>query len=69
VQRLAETFARSATFALAMVKDAVNRGLDLPMDEAMEIEARNFARASLSEDAVIGIMAFLSKQQPEFKGR
>ena len=32
-------------------------------------EARNFAKASLSEDAVAGIVAFLSKQEPEFKGR
>ena len=57
-----------ATLALGLVKDAVNRGLDLPLGEALELEAHNFARASLSEDAVIGIMSFLQKQEPEFKG-
>jgi enoyl-CoA hydratase/carnithine racemase len=69
VHRLAERFARSATLALAMTKDAVNRGLELPFEEAMKVEAGNFARTSLSEDAVIGIVSFLSKQEPEFKGR
>jgi enoyl-CoA hydratase/carnithine racemase len=51
-----------------MIKDAMHRGLDLPLDEALEIEARNFARAALSQDAAIGIMSFLSKQDPEFTG-
>ncbi len=50
------------------LSDAVRRGYDLPLDEALEIEAANFARASLSTDAAIGIMSFLSKQEPEFTG-
>ena len=58
----------AATFAIAMIKDAVLRGFDLPLDEALDIEARNFARAALSTDAAIGIMSFLSKQEPEFTG-
>ena len=69
VSALAGRLAKSATLALAMIKDAVNRGLDLPLEEALKIEARNFSRSALSEDAVIGVMAFLQKQQPEFKGR
>ena len=69
VDELAGRLSRAATFAIAMIKDAVNRGQDLPLSEALEIEAHNFARAALSEDAVIGIMSFFQKQQPEFKGR
>ena len=38
------------------------------LDEALEIESQNFARAALSTDAAIGIMSFLSKQEPEFTG-
>jgi enoyl-CoA hydratase/carnithine racemase len=68
VDALAAKLARAATFAIAMIKDAVQRGFDLPLDEALEIEARNFARAALSTDAAIGIMSFLSKQEPEFTG-
>jgi len=69
VDELAARLARSATFAFAMIKDAVNRGQDLPLEEGLTVEARNFARAVLSEDAVTGIVAFFQKAQPEFKGR
>jgi enoyl-CoA hydratase len=69
VDELAGRLAGAATFAIAMIKDAVNRGQDLPLSEALEIEARNFARAALSEDAVIGIMSFFQKQEPRFRGR
>jgi enoyl-CoA hydratase/carnithine racemase len=68
VDELAGKLARAATFAIAMIKDSVRRGYDLPLDDALEIEARNFASASLSNDAAIGIMSFLSKQEPEFTG-
>jgi enoyl-CoA hydratase len=68
VDELTARLAKAATFAIAMIKDAVHRGYDLPLEEALEIEARNFARSTLSQDAMIGIMSFLSKQEPEFTG-
>jgi enoyl-CoA hydratase len=68
VDELAGKLAKAATFAIAMIKDAVRRGFDLPLDQGLEIEAHNFARAALSTDAAIGIMSFLSKQEPEFTG-
>src|ERR671935_2682440 len=68
VAALAERLSKAATLALGLIKDAVNRGFDLPLEEALKVEARNFARTALSEDAVIGVMAFLQKQTPEFKG-
>ena len=68
VDALAGKLAKAATFAIAMIKDAVRRGYDLPLDEALDIEAGNFARAALSTDAAIGIMSFLSKQEPEYTG-
>ena len=68
VDELAGRLARAATFAIAMIKDAVRRGYDLRLEEGLEIESQNFARAALSTDAAIGIMSFLSKQEPEFTG-
>src|SRR5438094_5977634 len=68
VDELAGKLAKAATLAIAMIKDAVHRGFDLPIEQALEIEAENFARASLSTDAAVGIMSFLSKQEPEFTG-
>ena len=69
VDELAGRLGSMATVALGLIKDAVNRGLELPLEEAMKIENRNFARATLTEDAVIGIVSFLQKQEPDFKGR
>jgi enoyl-CoA hydratase/carnithine racemase len=68
VSELAAKLAKAATLAIALIKDAVRRGYDLPLDEALKIESENFARAALSTDAAIGIMSFLSKQEPEFTG-
>jgi enoyl-CoA hydratase/carnithine racemase len=69
VDELAGRLSAAATFAIAMIKDAVNRGQDLPVEEALDVEARNFARAALSEDAVIGIVSFFQKTDPDFRGR
>jgi enoyl-CoA hydratase len=69
VDELAGRLAKAATFAIAMIKDAVNQGQGRPLPEALEIEARNFARAALSEDAVIGVVSFFQKTEPDFRGR
>ena len=68
VAELAGKLAKGPTLAYAMIKDAMHRGLDRPLHDALEIEMENFARTSLSTDAAIGIMSFLSKQEPEFTG-
>jgi enoyl-CoA hydratase/carnithine racemase len=68
VDELAGRLAKGATVAIAMIKDAIRRGYDMRLEEALEIESQNFARAALSTDAAIGIMSFLSKQEPEFTG-
>ena len=68
VDELATRLAKAATFAIAMIKDAIRRGSGLRLDDALEIESQNFARTALSTDAAIGIMSFLSKQEPEFTG-
>jgi len=44
VDQLAARLAKAATFAIAMIKDAVHRGYDLPLREALDIESENFAR-------------------------
>jgi enoyl-CoA hydratase/carnithine racemase len=68
VDELATRMSKAATLAIAMIKDAVHRGYDLRLDEGIEIESQNFARAALSTDAAIGIMSFFAKQEPEFTG-
>ena len=69
VAELAGRLATAATVALGLIKDSFNRGLEVELEKGLEIEARNFAKATLSQDAVIGIMSFLQKQEPEFTGK
>jgi enoyl-CoA hydratase/carnithine racemase len=55
--------------AFALIKDAVRRGLELPLQAGIQIERENFARACMSEDAVIGVSSFLTGKVPDFRGR
>ena len=68
VAELAGRLAKGPTVAYAMIKDAIHRGYDMKLHDALEVEMDNFARVSLTTDAAIGIMSFLSKQEPEFTG-
>lgn len=64
----ARALARRAPFALRLAKEAIHAGWVRP-EKGFEVEAENFGRVAVTEDAVIGIASFLSKQEPEFKGR
>jgi enoyl-CoA hydratase/carnithine racemase len=69
VDDLAARLAKGPTVAYAMIKDAIHRGYDMKLHDALEVEMDNFARVSLTDDAAIGIMSFLSKQEPNFTGQ
>lgn len=64
----AVAFAKGPTQAYAAVKRAVARGFDQPIEEGMAIEAEQFARAFASNDAKIGVAAFLAKEKANFTG-
>lgn len=61
-------FAEGPTRAYAAVKAAIRRGYDLPLDEALGIEAEEFAKVFRTKDARAGVAAFLAKEKPEFVG-
>ena len=65
----ARRLARAAPIALRLAKEALLAGLERPPGKGYEVEAENFGRAAMTEDAMVGIMSFVSKQQPEFKGK
>jgi len=49
--------------------EAVNQGSQMPMDQALYLEATLFGLCCGSEDKREGTGAFLAKRKPEFKGR
>lgn len=64
----AARFATGPTKAYAAVKSAIRRGFDAPLDEALGIEAEEFAKVFATQDARIGVAAFLAKDKPDFTG-
>jgi enoyl-CoA hydratase/carnithine racemase len=60
--------AKLAPVALRLAKEAIIASYERGA-KGYEVEAENFGRASMTEDAAIGIMSFISKQEPQFTGR
>jgi len=66
---LANTIASKGPLAIAACKDAILRGADLPLNEALELEVKSFGSMFETEDMREGTQAFIEKRQAEFKGR
>ncbi|MFQ5458885.1 MAG: enoyl-CoA hydratase/isomerase family protein, partial [Myxococcota bacterium] len=66
---MAHAIAENAPLAVRAAKAAVWSGLDLPLEEGLQLEQRLAEPVRQSEDAREGPRAFLEKRKPEFKGR
>jgi enoyl-CoA hydratase len=55
--------------AIRYCLQAVNRGMEMPLSEALAHEAALFALACSTEDKSEGTRAFLEKRAPQFKGQ
>ncbi len=64
----AAKWAEGPTLAYRAVKAAMRRGWGRPIDEALAVEREEFNRVFASEDARRGILAFIDKKTPEFRG-
>jgi enoyl-CoA hydratase len=68
-KKLAASIAQMAPLAVRACLDVVHRGYDLPLDQALAIEAAGFRFCCSSEDKVEGTTAFLEKRAPHWKGQ
>jgi enoyl-CoA hydratase len=65
---LARQIASKAPLAVAAIKQAINRGQDMPLPDACMYEAALFGSIAESEDAKEGTGAFLEKRAPTWQG-
>lgn len=68
VLEYASALAAGPTKAIGEAKRAINEGLEIPMDAALDLEAEGFRKAFATRDAAEGVAAFLEKRKPEFRG-
>ena len=68
-RELARQIARRPPVATRLIIEAVDDGLEAPIDKALDMEVRAFLRSLGTEDAAEGIQAFFAKRDPDFKGR
>ncbi len=68
-EALARSIAELAPLAIRACLEAVTRGLSLPLEEGLKLEAELFSRLFETEDMREGTRAFLEKRAPVFKGK
>ncbi|MBI2207354.1 MAG: enoyl-CoA hydratase/isomerase family protein [Candidatus Rokubacteria bacterium] len=66
---LARTIASKAPIALRYAKEAVVKGLELPLADGLRLEGDLSALLRSTEDRVEGARAFLEKRKPRWTGR
>ncbi len=67
-QKLLATIYSKAPLAIKLGLEAITHGLELTLEEGVQLEANLFGLCMSTEDAKEGTKAFLEKRKPEFKG-
>ena len=68
-KEMAQTIAGYSLPSLQYIKQAVDQGSELSLEEGLRVEAELFAKVSLTEDMEEGVQAFFEKRKPNFKHR
>ncbi len=68
-EELAHAIAKMAPLAVQKSLEAVQRGLDMPLREALQLEADLFGSCCATADKAEGTRAFLEKRLPVWQGR
>ena len=64
----AQTFKNQAGIAVSVVKECINKGLELPLMDGLALEMKGLETLLNTADAREGVRAFLEKRKPLFTG-
>ena len=65
---LAQRIAERGPLATGYAKEAVNRGIDMPLEQALRFETDLTVILQTTDDRAEGVSAFIEKRKPDFKG-
>jgi enoyl-CoA hydratase len=68
-EALAKKIMANAPIAVKYAMEAIERGIEMPQEEGLFLEASLFGLACATEDMREGTKAFLEKRKAEFKGK
>ncbi len=68
-EEMAKKIASRSPMAVRAAIEAINSGIDMPLEDALVLEATLFGLLCASEDMKEGMTAFLEKRPPKFPGR
>jgi enoyl-CoA hydratase/carnithine racemase len=69
VDKLAETIAAKGPIALRYLKEVVNKGLDMTLEQGLRLEADLYFLLHTTADRTEGIKSYLEKRPPKYKGK
>jgi len=69
VNTLAKKISSNGPLAIRACKGAINGGIQLPLDHALKLELQEYDKVARSKDAEEGIVAFLERKTPSFRGK
>ena len=68
-KNMANTIIANGPRAVKLCKDAINRGMQVDIDEAIEIEAGDFGKCFATEDQKEGMSAFMERREKNFSNK
>ena len=68
-RELAGRILANAPLAVGFAMDAIHHGLDLPLEDGLELEATLFGVCASTADMHEGMRAFLEKRPARFEGK
>lgn len=68
-EKIANKIASKSTVQTDLIKKLVNKGMDIDLKKACELEISYFSSSFSTEDQKEGMTAFLEKRKPNFKGK